>query len=66
MKKSLLREAAAQLPSAPRPTSITRSRELLGDEAHDLQDEDIERIRRHAEALASVLVEVFLARGNGR
>jgi hypothetical protein len=39
---------------------IERCRQLLGDEAIDVADEDIEAIRRHAHALAHTLIEVFL------
>ena len=42
------------------PISIDRCRELLGDEAVDLSDEEVDRIRQHAEAMAHVLIEVFL------
>ena len=42
------------------PISIDRYRELLGDEAVDLSDEEVDRIRQHAEAMAHVLIEVFL------
>ena len=40
---------------------MARCRELLGDEALDLSDEDVDAIRRHADAMAHVLVEIFLA-----
>jgi hypothetical protein len=43
----------------PEPISIVRCRELLGDEAGTLTDEDIELIRRHAETMAQVVVEMF-------
>ena len=43
----------------PEPISIARCRELLGDEADTLTDEDIELIRRHAETMAQVVVEMF-------
>ncbi|MBI1872852.1 MAG: hypothetical protein HYZ58_17230 [Acidobacteria bacterium] len=42
------------------PTAIARCRELLGDEADGLSDRDIERVCRHAEAMAHVVVEMFL------
>jgi hypothetical protein len=45
---------------APDPISIDRCRELLGDEAVGLSDEEIDQIRRHAETMAHVLIEVFL------
>ena len=44
----------------PDPISIARCRELLGDEADTLTDEDIELIRRHAETVAQVVVEMFV------
>jgi hypothetical protein len=40
--------------------SIARCRELLGDEAVGLSDDEIDQIRRHAETMAQVLIEVFL------
>ena len=40
--------------------SIERCRELLGDEAERLSDEDVARIGRHAETIARVLIELFL------
>jgi hypothetical protein len=39
---------------------IPRCRELLGDEAIGLTDDDLDRIRRHADVMARSLVEVFL------
>ena len=43
--------------------SITRCRELLGDEADGLSDPEVDLIRRHADAMAHVLVELFLDTG---
>ena len=40
--------------------SLARCRELLGDEGLDLCDEEIDRVRRHAAAMARVLVLAFL------
>lgn len=40
--------------------SIDRCRELLGDEAIGLSDDEIDQIRRHAEMMAQVLIEVYL------
>ena len=40
--------------------TIARCRELLGDEAEGLSDEEIDHIRRHADAVAHVIVEIFL------
>jgi hypothetical protein len=41
-------------------TSLARCRELLGDEAAEMSDEQLDAIRRHAQAMAIVLVELFL------
>ena len=43
------------------PMSIARCREVLGREADGLSDAEVDQIRRHADAMAHVLVEVFLA-----
>jgi hypothetical protein len=40
--------------------SIARCRDLLGDEGCALSDEEIELIRRRAEAMAHILVDIFL------
>ena len=40
--------------------SIDRCRELLGDEAVDLCDDEIDRIRRRADTVARVVIELFL------
>jgi hypothetical protein len=42
-------------------TSLARCRELLGDEATELSDVQLDAIRQHAQAMAIVLVELFLA-----
>lgn len=39
--------------------SIARCRDLLGDEAESMTDQDIEVIRKHAETMASILVEMY-------
>ncbi len=44
----------------PEPISIARCRELLGDEADTLTEQDIELIRRHAETMAQVVIEMFV------
>ncbi len=41
------------------PISIARCRELLGDEAESMTDQDVEDIRRHAETMACVVVEMY-------
>lgn len=40
--------------------SIERCRELLGDQAADLGDDEIDRIRRCADTVASAVIEMFL------
>ena len=39
--------------------SIVRCRELLGDEADSMTDHDIAEIRRHALAMAHIVVEMY-------
>jgi hypothetical protein len=39
---------------------LGRCRELLGDEAEGLSDEQVDRIRQHAETMANVLIEICL------
>ena len=43
-----------------REISIERCRELLGDEAIDLCDDEIDRIRRCADAVAQAVIDLFL------
>ena len=43
--------------------SIARCRELLGDEADGLSDHEVDLIRRHADAMAHIIAEMFLERG---
>jgi hypothetical protein len=40
--------------------SLARCRELLGPEAESRSDEEIDQVRRHAAALASMIVQAFL------
>ena len=42
------------------PISISRCRELLGPEANGLSDVEVDQIRQHADAMAHVVVEIFL------
>ena len=42
------------------PMSIARCREVLGREADGLTDAEVDQIRRHADAMAHVLVDVFM------
>ena len=39
---------------------LARCRELLGDEAADVSDDELDRVRRHAAAMAHLLVLAFL------
>ena len=43
----------------PEPISIARCRELLGEDAESMTDQDIEDIRRHAETMARIVVEIY-------
>jgi len=43
----------------PEPISIARCRELLGDDADEMTDDDVERVRRHAETMAAIVVEQY-------
>lgn len=45
--------------SRPEPISIARCRELLGEEADSMTERDIEDIRRHAETMAGIVVEMY-------
>ena len=44
----------------PEPIPIARCRELLGEDAESMSDQDIENIRRHAETMACIVVEMYL------
>ena len=43
-----------------KPITLDRCRELLAEDASELSDEQVDAIRRHAHAMAHVLVEMFL------
>ena len=43
--------------------SIVRFRELLGDEAEALSDDEVREVARHAEAMARILVALALQDG---
>lgn len=55
-------EAAMEYVEQAEPISIARCRELLGDEAESMTDQDIEDIRRHAETMAHIVVEMYQER----
>ena len=46
----------------PETIPIPRCRELLGEEAEGLSDDEVNEIRRHAEALAHLVVEIATCR----
>ena len=39
---------------------MERCRELLGEEAIDLRDDEVDRIRRCADAVAQAVIDMFL------
>jgi hypothetical protein len=43
----------------PEPISIARCRELLGEEAESMTDQEVALIRRHAETMAWIVVEIY-------
>ena len=47
----------------PEPISIGRCRELLGDEADALTDDEVIDVARHAEATAHLLIALALQDG---
>jgi hypothetical protein len=44
----------------PEPISVARCRELLGDDAEMMSDEEVLTVARHAETLAHILIVVGL------
>ena len=40
--------------------AIERCRELLEDDAIGLSDEDVDRVRQHADVVARIVIELFL------
>ena len=42
----------------PEPIPIARCRELLGEDADSMTDRDVVEIRRHAETMAWIVVEM--------
>ena len=43
----------------PEPISIARCREMLGEDAESMTDQDVEEIRQHAETMASIVFEMY-------
>ena len=46
----------------PEPISIERCRELLGEEAESMTDQEVALIRRHAETMACIAIEMHQER----
>ena len=44
----------------PEPISVARCRELLGDDADTLSDDEVLVVARHAESLAHVVIDLAL------
>ena len=44
----------------PEPLSVARCRELLGDDAAMMSDEEVVAVARHAETLAHILIVIAL------
>jgi len=44
---------------SPEPITIARCRELLGEDAKSMTDQDVEDIRRHAETMACIVVAMY-------
>ncbi len=49
---------APGLESLPEPISVLRCRELLGDEADTLSDDEVREVAHHADAMARLLILV--------
>jgi hypothetical protein len=43
----------------PEPISIARCRELRREDAESMTDQEVEDIRRHAETMADIVVEMY-------
>ena len=43
----------------PEPIPIARCRELLGEEAESITDQEVALIRRHAKTVACIVVEMY-------
>jgi hypothetical protein len=52
-------EYVEDVDTRPEPISLARCRELLGDEADSMTDDEVERTRQHAETMAMVLIELY-------
>jgi hypothetical protein len=52
-------EHVEQADPKPEPISIGRCRELLGEDGESMTEQDIDDIRRHAETMACIVVEMY-------
>ena len=52
-------EYVEQADPKPEPISIARCRELLGEDAESMTDQEVEEIRQHAETMACIVVEMY-------
>ena len=52
-------EYVEQTEAKPEPISIARCREVLGEDAAFMTDQDIENVRRHAETMARIVVKMY-------
>jgi hypothetical protein len=56
-------DAPERAEAIPEQISIVRCRELLGDEAEMLTDDEVRDVARHAEAMARILIALALQNG---
>ena len=52
-------EFVARADDRPERIAIARCRELLGKEADAMTDDDVDLVRRHAETMAGLVVELY-------
>ena len=59
----VLMEYVEHVDPKPEPIPISQCQELLGEDAESMTDQDIEDIRRHADTMACILVEIYQKQG---
>jgi hypothetical protein len=59
VRRGVLMEYVESTDPRPEPISIARCRELLGEDAESMTDQDVEDIRRHAATMAYIVVEMY-------
>lgn len=52
-------EYVEQADERPESIAIARCRELLGEEAESMTDQEVALIRRHAETMACIVIEMY-------